>query len=472
MQKNIMKWISLSLAVVLSAAVILGCAFSTGHIVDTTAPTVSSTIPADAASGIALNASIIANFDTAMLPSSITAVTFTAAAGSSAIEGAIGYSGKAATFTPKVNLAASTLYTATITTGATDLEGNALAIRKVWSFSTGLSTDLVPPAVVSTLPADLATNVALNSVLSATFSEALLPSTITTVTFTAAGAAPVLGTVTYSGTTASLLPASNLYPGTTYTATVSTGVKDLAGNTLASNKVWSFTTGVSVAVGPARVNLGTAGNFAILAKSAISTIPSSVVTGNIGVSPAAASYMTGFSLIADASNVFSTSTQIVGNAYASDYAVPSPTNMTTAISDMEAAYVDAAGRPGPDYTELYTGDLSGKTLVPGLYKWSTGVMINNDVTLNGGPNDVWVFQISGDLTLANGMRVLLAGGALPKNIFWQTFGVASLGTTSHMEGIVLCQTAITLGTGASVNGRLLAQTAVSLDQSTVTQPAQ
>jgi hypothetical protein len=340
---------------------------------------------------------------------------------------------------------------------------------------TGNTGHTTAPTVSSIAPVASATDVALNSHIIATFGETMDSSTILAANFTvvAAGATAVTGIVSYDEPSKAAIfsHATNLVANTVYTATITTGVTDLAGNHLAVNKVWTFTTGTSVALGPAPVILGTAGDFAILAKSAISTVPSSAVTGNVGVSPAAASFITGFSLIADSTNVFSTSTQIVGKVYASDYADPSPSNMTTAISNMETAYTDAAGRPGPDYTELYTGDLSGKTLVPGLYKWSTGVLISTDVTLSGGPNDVWIFQISGDITVANGASVLLQGGALPKNIFWQTFGVASLGTTAHMEGIVLSQTAITLGTGATVNGRLLSQTAVTLDQNTVTQPA-
>jgi len=209
----------------------------------------------------------------------------------------------------------------------------------------------------------------------------------------------------------------------------------------------------------------------ILAESGISTVPNSVITGDIAVSPIAATAITGFTLTADASNVFSTSTQVTGSVYAADYAVPTPSNLTTAVGDMQTAYTDAAGRPLPDFTELAAGDISGLTLVPGLYKWGTGVLINDDVTLAGGANDVWIFQIAGGLTMAAGKNVFLSGGALPKNIFWQVADVVSLGTTAHFEGIVLAQTAITLNTGASINGRLLAQTAVTLDQSTVTKPA-
>ena len=137
---------------------------------------------------------------------------------------------------------------------------------------------------------------------------------------------------------------------------------------------------------------------------------------------------------------------------------------------MQLAFTDAAGR-APDVTELGAGDISGMTLAPGVYKWGTGLLLASDVTLSGTPTDVWIFQISQDLTVGNTVNVFLAGGALPKNVFWQVAGLTNVGTTAHVEGVVLCQTQITLATGASINGRLLAQTAVVLDTNTVVQPA-
>jgi hypothetical protein len=221
---------------------------------------------------------------------------------------------------------------------------------------------------------------------------------------------------------------------------------------------------------PLPVNLSTAGDFAILAKTGISTVPTSAVTGDLGVSPAAATFITGWALTADATNAFSTSTQLTGKAYAADYAAPTPTNLTTAIGDMQIAFTDAAGR-APSVTELGAGNIGGMTLAPGVYKWGTGLLVPTDVTLNGGATDVWIFQIAQDLTVASGARIVLAGGALPKNVFWQVAGLVDLGTTAHVEGIVLTQTSVTLRTGASINGRLLAQTAVNIDGSTVVEPA-
>jgi hypothetical protein len=199
-------------------------------------------------------------------------------------------------------------------------------------------------------------------------------------------------------------------------------------------------------------------------------VPTSDITGNLGVSPAAATSITGFALSLDASNVFSTSTQVTGRVYAADYSPPSPANLTTAVHDMELAFTDAAGR-APDVTELGAGNIGGMNLVPGVYKWSTGLLIPTDVTLTGSATDVWIFQVAQDLTMSTSAMVTLAGGALAKNVFWQVSGLVDLGTSAHCEGVLLTATAITLGNGVSVNGRLLAQTAVTIDGGTVVQPA-
>jgi hypothetical protein len=226
-------------------------------------------------------------------------------------------------------------------------------------------------------------------------------------------------------------------------------------------------TGGASGHGPAPVVLGTAGTYVILAKSATSNVPTSAITGNIGLSPAAASFLTGFALVLPAGGAFSTSPQVTGNVYAADYAVPTPSNLTTAVGDMQLAYTDAAGRLTPDHTELAAGNLGGLTLPAGLYKWSNTVTIPKNVTLTGGANDVWIFQIAGGVTQASAARVILAGGAQAKNVYWQVAGIVSIGTTAHMEGEVMSQTAITLKTGATVNGRLLAQTAVTLAGNTI-----
>ena len=218
-------------------------------------------------------------------------------------------------------------------------------------------------------------------------------------------------------------------------------------------------------LGPAPVNLGTARSFAILSKSGITDVYPSVVTGDVGTTP-----ITGAALLL-------TCGEVSGKVFTVDAAGPLPcaTNdasfLGLAVGDMEFAYDDAAGRVFPDFTELGAGQIGGLTLEPGLYKWASGLLITTDVTLFGGPNDVWIFQVAGTMNQANGTRVTLAGGARPQNIFWAVAGAVTLGTTAHFEGVILAKTMIAANTGASVNGRLLAQTAVTLQMNTVTQPA-
>jgi hypothetical protein len=455
--------------------------FTTGTTADTTAPTVSNTYPADTATGVAFNANVTATFSEVMDVATMTTTTFTVKQGTTVVAGVVSYAGTTATFNPTSDLLPSTAYTATLSTGVSDLAGNAMAAAKTWGFTTGATADTTAPTVSSVIPLTGASGVSIGSNLSAVFSEPMDLSTVNTTTFTLKqGTTDVAGTVTTpSTTTATFNPTSNLANSTVYTATIATGVKDLAGNALAAAKTWSFTTVAAGALGPMPVNLGLAGNFAVLAETLISTTSGSAITGDIGVSPAAATFIQGFSLTLDSTGCFSTptpSTMVTGKVYAADYntnGCPTPANMTTAVGDMTLAYTDAAGRTLPDFTELGAGDISGMTLAPGLYKWGTGVLVNSNVTLHGAANDVWIFQVAGDLTVANGMSILLTGGALPKNVFWQVAGGTgvAIGTTAHFEGIIMAAKAITVNTGATGNGRLLAQTAVTLDANAITQPA-
>ena len=219
--------------------------------------------------------------------------------------------------------------------------------------------------------------------------------------------------------------------------------------------------------GPAPVVLGAAGTYVILAKSGVSNVPTSAITGNVGLSPAAASFITGLPLTLDAGGTFATTPQVTGNVYAADYTSPTPSNLTTAVSNMQTAYTDAAGRPTPDHTELAAGNIGGLTLPAGLYKWSNTVLIPTNVTLTGGANDTWIFQIAGGLTQSSAAQVILTGGALAANVVWQVFGAVDIGTTARIEGRILSQTSIVLRTGAVANGKLLAQTAVTMAGNTV-----
>ena len=224
------------------------------------------------------------------------------------------------------------------------------------------------------------------------------------------------------------------------------------------------------------LDLNSAGDFVILAKSGITNVPISNITGDMGVSPINSTAITGFALVMDASGEFSTSTQVNGSIYAPDYMDPTPAKMTTAISDMETAYTNAAGRTLPDSINegAVAGDdrdIGGLTFNPGLHKWSTGVQVSTNVFLDaqGDPEAVFIFQIEGNLTVASGQQIILAGGAQAGNIFWQVAGGsgAVIGTTAHFEGILLTATKIDVLTGASFHGKLLAQTAVNLQQNTI-----
>ena len=216
-----------------------------------------------------------------------------------------------------------------------------------------------------------------------------------------------------------------------------------------------------------RVDLGSAGNFVILSKAGISTTGVTTIVGNIGVSPIASTAITGFGLTLDRSGRFSTSPKVTGRAYAASYASPTPSMLKTAIGDMQTAYVDAAGRTNPTATELGAGNIGGMTITPGLYKWSSSVMIPKTVTLSGGPNSIWIFQIAGTLNISSGKRVSLIGGAQAKNVFWQVAGKTTIGTTAVFNGNILGKTAIVIMTGARLNGKALAQTAVTLDANAV-----
>lgn len=226
-------------------------------------------------------------------------------------------------------------------------------------------------------------------------------------------------------------------------------------------------TGVAGGHGPGPVALGAeGGTFVILAASGISTTGTTHITGDIGVSPAAATTITGFNL-SSPPTTFTTSALVTGSVFGLAYDAPTPSRLNTAVLNMQAAYTDAAGRTLPDHTELASGIIGGLTLPAGLYKWSGNVTIPTNVTLTGGAEDTWIFQIAGNLTQAAATRVNLVGGALARNVTWQVAGIATFNTTAYIQGRVLSQTQIILRTGATADGRLLAQTQVVLDANTI-----
>ncbi|KAJ6502813.1 ice-binding protein [Mycena vitilis] len=224
------------------------------------------------------------------------------------------------------------------------------------------------------------------------------------------------------------------------------------------------------AVGPAPVLLGTAGNFAVLAKTGVASVPNSAISGDVGVSPATATSLTGFSLVQDVSKQFWTSTQVTGRLMGSTDALPTPGLLTVAILDMQAAFTDAMNRPLPDFDELKAGLIGGSILTPGLYKWTTGVIISTAITIAGGPADTWIFQISGTLVQAANVRITLTGGALSQNIIWVVGSTVTVGANGIFEGNILAQTDVVLGTNSIDNGCVYAQTDVTLQQATLFRP--
>jgi hypothetical protein len=441
--------------------------FTTGTTTDVTAPTVSSTNPANAATGVTLSQKIAATFNEVMDSSSITTTTFTLKQGTTAVAGTLSYAGRTATFTPTANLAASTLYTSTITTGATDLAGNPLGSNFAWTFTTGTGSNASAPTVTSTVPAASAAGVGINQTINATFSTGMDPSTINTGTFTVAGpgVTPVTGTVTYNATSnvATFTPTSSLTSSATFTATVTTGAKDLSGNPLAANKVWTFTTGATT-TGQAPVNLRSLSTFVAVAGAGLTNSNSGGTTtlnGDVGLNPTATCLGDGIACAA-------LDPKINGTLYAND-----PAGIAAqAKADLLLAYSDATGRP-PGTLET---DLSGMVLAPGVYTSGSTmtIAVSGVLTLDaqGDANAVWIFQVGSALTVNNSAQVLLINGAKASNVFWAIGSSSTLGTSVSFKGSILAQSSNSLGTLSVVEGRVLCSTGqVTLLSNTISVPA-
>jgi Ice-binding-like/Bacterial Ig-like domain len=420
-----------------------------------TPPTVVSVTPPSGAAGVCPSTAVTATFSEAMNPSTINTTTFTLTGpGTTPVAGVVSYAASTATFTPSSALALNTVYTATITTGAKDLFGNALASNFVWSFTTG-SAACTPPTVISVAPPNGAAGICPNTVVTATFSEAMKASTINTTTFTLTGPGitPVAGAVTYvvSSDVATFTPTSPLALNTLYTATITTGAQDLAGDPLASDYVWTFTT--ATAACQATVPLGTACMFGILAATpVVSSSGPTIVTGDVGIWPA--SSITGFP------PGTLTGTEFAGDAVA-----------MTAQGDLTTAYNYAAAAAGG---AVLPADIGGETLAPGVYKTTSAqpsLGITGNLTLSG--NGVYIFQIVSTLTTAaTNSDVILSGGATAGDVFWQVGSSATLGTSTTFAGTIMAQASISLDTGATLNGRALARTgAVTLLSNPVNVPS-
>jgi hypothetical protein len=221
------------------------------------------------------------------------------------------------------------------------------------------------------------------------------------------------------------------------------------------------------------VQLGTAANYAILTKTGIDTVPTSSITGDIGVSPIAATAITGFSLVLDSGGQYATSSQITGTAEAASYGGAIATALTTAVSDMEIAYADAASRPSTDATNRYymeSGEIGGETLGPGVYTFTQDVSINSDLTLSGDADAIFIIKTTESFLQAAGIQVILVGGARAENIFWQVAGTVKVEAGAILHGVVLVKKDALFKTESILNGRMLAQTACNIQQATIVEP--
>lgn len=307
------------------------------------------------------------------------------------------------------------------------------------------------PTVTSTSPTNAAANVGVNRRVTATFSRPMNPATLTAATFTVKqGATRIAGTVSYTASTATFVPASPLSLSLQYTGTITTGAADPQGSSLVSDYVWNFTTG---ACSHAPVALLSAGSFAVLAGSTVTSTGATSVTGNLGVSP-------GTSVVG-----FPPGT-LVGSLHAGN------ATSAQAVADFTTAYIDAAGRTLCPVT--VAGNLGGMTLAPGLYKSTSSLEVSSgNLTLDaqGDEDAVFIFQMASTLTTTPGRQVILAGGARSGNVFWQVGSSATLGTTSAFHGTIMADQSITMNTGATLGGRVLARIAAgSLDASTIVKP--
>lgn len=408
-------------------------------------PTVLMQVPPNAAIGTTRAVAVL--FSKPMDPASINTGSFVVVGA----EGTVTYdtTNRIAAFKPLGAFAPNTVYNASITTAARDASGTPLAAPFPFSFTTRDTADTSLPTIAAVNVAAGATCVPLDQKITITFTEQMDSLTINPSTVFIAG---VAGSVTYDvvSQNATITPSANLAPNTVFTITVTTGAKDLGGNSLAAQFQQTFTTGPCQGGGVSPVALCPfIGEFSVLAGSTVTNTGSSVVSGDVGVSPGTA--VTGFP-----------PGLAGGTIHIADGAA------AEAQAALTAGYIDAAGRSGGTSV---AGDLVGQTLTGGVYKSTSSLEISGDVTLDaqGNPDAVFIFQISSTLITGSGSHIVLANGAKACNVFWQVGSSATLGTNSVFKGNILALTSITVTTGVNLEGRALARNgAVTLDTDVIT----
>jgi ice-binding like protein/Big-like domain-containing protein len=444
-------------------------------------PMVVLTSPANNATGVSLNTAINASFNERMNPLTINTTTFTLKQGLTTVLGTVTYSDTTASFSPLTNLAINTTYTATISKAVKDSMGNAMKADYVWSFTTGNAIDITPPTAISTNPVNTETGVAIDTKVTVLFSEPMNSLTINNTTFLLKhGATAVSGIVTYLDSTATFSPLSNLLSNTTYTATITTGAKDLAGNALVSNYVWSFTTGQSVS----RPSLGSASIFGAFGGSAgITNQGLNTIINNGSISTTAVSTsITGFH-DGTTGDVYTQTPLNVGDVTGRIYTAPPFPGTSTSfaiatqgLSDATNAYLSISPASKPGGTDPGAGELGGLTLAPGIYKSASGTfkITNGNLTLDamGDPNAVWIFQTAAGLTVGiagpTGARsVILINGAIPANVFWYVGSAATINGAGGgtMVGTIISSAGITFSTAGNAVQTVLNGRALSLNAS-------
>ena len=431
----------------MAAVVLIGC----GEVskppapLASSAPTVSMVVPQT--NGVGTNRQVAVVFSKPMDPASINSSSFVVAGAT----GTVTYdaANKIAAFKPLADFTTNTLYNASITVAARDISGTPLAAPFDFSFTTRTTTDTSPPTIVVINVAAGANCVPLAQKIMVTFDEQMDSLTINPSTVFIEG---VAGTVTYDvvSEVATFTPSANLAANTTFTFTVTTGAKDMGGVPMAAPFHLTFTTGPCQTGGVPSVPLcPLMGDFSVLAGSTVTNTGSTVVSGEVGVSPGTA--VTGFP------------PGLAGGAIHSADGAAAQAQIA-----LTAGYIDAAGRAGGT---AVAGDLVGQTLTAGVYTSTSSLAISGDVTLDaqGNPDAVFIFQISSTLTTGSGSHVVLANGAKACNVFWQVGSSATLGTNSVFKGNILALTSITITTGVNLEGRALARNgAVTLDADVIT----